>query len=125
MITSISMNEYLSYTYFKYTFFKEFMPDYFNQCSSEVKRHVFENPYYSIYYYDEEEIQSPYHHPIYIPTHFFIIYETRQFIRNNIVLISKFIRVIQRWFIFLLMIYFTRLLKEQIQKVYDEIEQEL
>jgi len=122
MITTISMNEYLSYTYFKYTFFEEFIPDYFNQCSSDIKRHVFQYPYYSIYYYDEEEIQSPYHHPIYIPTSFFMVHETRQFIRKHIVLISNFFILIKRWFIFILMIYFTNLLKKQIKKVYDEID---
>ena len=124
-ILSISTNDYLSYNYLKYTFFEEFIPDYFNQYSSDIKQHVFQYPYYSIYYHDEEEIQSPYHPPIYIPTSFFMVHETRQFIRKHIVLISKFIRIIQRWFIFILMIYFTNLLKKQIKKVYDEIEQEL
>jgi len=121
-IISILMNDYFSYNYFKFTFFKEFKPDYFNYGSSDIKRHVYERPYYYLnHYIDDEEIQSPYHNPIYIPTSFFIVNETRQFIRNHMVLISRFIRIIKRWFIFICMIYFTNLLKKQIEKIYDEI----
>ena len=122
LISSISMNEYLSYTYFKYTFFQEFIPDYFNQFSSEIKQHVFENPYYSIYYHDEEEMLSPYYNPIYILPQIFILDESMKFVRNQFVLISKFIIITERWLTFILIVYFAYLLQDQIKKVYDEID---
>jgi len=123
-ISTIIINDYGSYIYFKSTFSQEFTPDYFNQSETSItKKHIYEEKfYYDIIQLDDDDVQSPYNIPVYIPTNSFMLRELKKFLRNHSVIIMKFTRFIQRWLFFLGMISMIFLLKTQIQKIYDEID---
>ena len=90
IITSININEYFSYLYFKSTFSEEFIPDYFNQINENQleKIHIYEEKYYYrnqvVEFNDDDMEYSPY--SLYIPTNMYVFNKIREFIRTNIII---------------------------------------
>lgn len=90
IITSININEYFSYLYFKSTFSEKFIPDYFNQINENQleKVHTYEEKYYYINqvveFNDDDIVYSPYN--LYIPTNIYAFEKIGEFIRNNVII---------------------------------------
>tara|TARA_B110000967_G_scaffold184583_1_gene204138 strand:+ start:1473 stop:2519 length:1047 start_codon:yes stop_codon:yes gene_type:complete len=124
-ISTILINDYGSYIYFKSTFSQEFTPNYFNQIdeTSITKKHIYEEEfYYNTLQLHDDDLESPYNTHLYIPTDFFILGELRKLLRNHSIIITRGVRIIQQWLFFLGMISIVLLLQNKIQEVYDEID---
>tara|TARA_B110000467_G_C18118339_1_gene366428 strand:+ start:225 stop:680 length:456 start_codon:yes stop_codon:yes gene_type:complete len=91
-ISNISINDNFAYVYFQETFFTKFIPNFFNTITENenkiTRTHNYEKPFYheiidlEEVYDDDDEILSPYNHPVNVHN-FFLINSIGKTIENT------------------------------------------
>ena len=135
-ITLIYMDDKESYVYFDETFFKEFIPNYFNMITGDTEyiKHNYENLFYHAITQNEEEseseVDSPYNHPIRIHFHYSLFTRIGTKIGNLINIIfsndtlrnHKIFHIINSWIFFLCMVQFISWYKEEVVEIVEYYE---
>lgn len=130
-VTWVYIDDKESYIYFNETFFKEFIPNYFNVITEDAEYIIHE--YEKSFYYDnteneegsESEIESPYHHPVRIHFHYNLFTSIGRKFGDLINIICytdtlrnhKIFHVINSWLFFLCMVQFILWYKEEVVEI--------
>ena len=136
-ITLIYMDDKELYVYFDETFFKEFIPNYFNVITGDTEyiNHEYENLFYYAITQNEEvsesEVDSPYNHPIRIHGHYHLFNNIGINIRkliNNIFYTDidqpyyKIFYILNSWMFFICMVNFILLYKIEVVEIVEYYE---
>ena len=115
-ISTIIVNENLSYIYFQETFFKKFIPDYFDTIdeTETIRNHNYDKLFYhrdnniQVDSYSDDDVQSPYNHPLdmhgqiclFTKLGFMVGKILKSIILINAFIFCKLYNMVKRWMIF-------------------------